>query len=540
MQSLAEFIHDLYAGAIDPTTSYFLPSVILEQTRPAEPLEIGAAEWGDLGQLAATLPSQLCAAITPKSICAPGTQATMSLTAMQIVGMSNVLPAAQPTVDGSRVSASFAFGGVTSLPPGITVPPYLAVQGTFTIALTCCPSSDGHGCSGNPVSQPITGTFAAGLVGAVLSMTLDVDSAFSVKTSALSLTATQLRFAFQTESPLIVAGPINTLLQNAFNAGASQKALGMINDRLGAQATLSALSGVLTPAFQSLSNPPLLALVASVLYRNATNSTSSWYLPTTISQATNPVLDPYDAGGWNMEDVGQWYPAAGGTLCGSIGATENKYEIQTPGTPVTLDLVSIDISGTSNMLPVPMLTVNNTVYGMVACNAVKNWPKTLTVSGTFQLTVSCCEGKRGSTGCIGASAQSTGSGTFAARFATATMAVSVTVTASKTDDKLIATVDAVYFRCDPNVSNPNNITFDIDITSIPAGKREDWNNMAAGIFNSPQATAAVVDQVRTRMNGDKVRARLSEIVTAAIQKILADDPALATRIRADVMKRSVK
>lgn len=538
MPSLAEFIRDLYAGAVDPATSYFLPSVILEQTLPADPLEIGGAEWGDLAPLSAALPSQLCSAITPKSICAPGTQATMSLTGMQIMGMSNVLPSAQPTVSGTRVAATFAFGGVSKLPPGITVPPYLAVQGTFKIALSCCPSSDGHACSGPPASQPITGTFAVGLVGGVLSMALDVDSSFAVKASSLSLTATQLRFAFQTGSPLIAAGPINTLLQNAFNAGASQRALAMINERLGGTAALTALGRVLTPAFQSLSSPPLLALVASVLYRNAVDPKSSWYLPTTISQAANPVLDPYDAGGWGMDDVGQWYPAAGATICGSIGASENKYEIQTPNTPVKLDLANIKISGTSNLLPVPMLTVNNTVFGMVACNAVKDWPKTLTVSGNFALTVSCCEGKRGTPGCIGDSSTSTGSGTFAARFATATVAVSVTVTAS--GDKLVATVDAVYFRCDPNVNNPNNITFDIDITSIPAGKREDWNNMVAGIFNSPQATSAIVDQVRTRLNRDQVRARLSEIVTAAIQKILGDDAELAARVRADVAMRSAE
>src|SRR5579859_6848640 len=413
MPSLADFIHDLYVGSIDPTTSYFLPSVLLEQTLPAEPLEIGGGDWGDLAPMSATLPSQLCAAITPNSIAAPGTQATMSMTDMQIVGTSNVLPAAQPTVTGTTVAARFAFGGVTSLPPGITVPPYLAIQGTFKISLSCCPSSDGKTCSGSAGDQPITGTFAVGLVGALLSMMLSVDSSFAVRTSSLSLTTTQVRFAFQTDSPLSAAGPINTLLQNAFNAGAGQKTLSMINDRLGAPATLKALDGVLTPAFQSLSNPPLLALVASVLYRYAIDPKSSYYLPTSIKNATNPVLDPYDAGGWTMDDVGQWYPAAGGTICGSIGATDNKYEIQTPGTPVKLDLATIKVSGTSNLLPVPMLTVNNTVYGMVACNAVKDWPKTLTVSGDFQLTVTCCESKRGTSGCIAPSASSTGSGTFA-------------------------------------------------------------------------------------------------------------------------------
>jgi hypothetical protein len=460
----------------------------------------------------------------------------MSMTGMRIVGLSNVLPAAQPTVSGTTVNASFAFGGVTSLPPGVTVPPYLAIQGSFQITLSCCASSDGQQCSGTPAPQPITGTFAVGLVGAVLSTTLNVDSSFAVNCTGLSLTATQLRFAFQTESPLIAAGPINTLLQNAFTAGAGPTALAMINQRLAAPATLTALSGILTPAFQSLANPPLLAFLASILYRNAVDPSSSWYLPSTISKATNPVLDPYDGGTWDMADVGQWYAAAGPTICGSIGASDNKYEIQTPGTPVPLGLSNITISGTSNMLPVPMLTVGNRVFGMVACNSVKQWPKTLTVSGDFTLGVNCCVSARGAPGCTGPSAPSQGSGTFAARFATASAGVAVTVSAD--GDKLVATVDALYFRCDPNVDNPSNITFEIDITSISGGDRKDWNNMAAGIFNSPQATSAIVDQVRGRLNSPQVLQRLSEIVTKAIQQILTEEAELAARLLTEITMRS--
>jgi hypothetical protein len=531
LTSLADFIQNLYTGAIDPTTSYFLPSVILEQPKPAEPLAIGDGTWGSLAQLSADLPTKLCAAITPGSICQPGTTATMTMTGMQIVGLSNVLPT-QPTVSGTTVTAGFAFGGVTNLPPGITVPPYLAIQGTFQITLSCCTSGDGKTCSGSPAPQPITGTFAVGLVGAVLSTTLNVDSSFAVTCNALSLTAAELRFAFQVQSPLIAAGPINTALQYAFTAGGGPTTLAMINQRLSDQATRTALSAILTPAFQSLSNPPLLAFLASIMYRNAVDPTSSWYLPTAISKATGPVLDPYDGGSWDMPDVGQWYPAAGATVCASIGASDNKYEIQTPGTAVPLDLTNITITGTSNMLPVPMLTVGNTVFGMVACNSVRQWPKTLTISGDFELRLSCCVSTRGAQGCTGPSAPSQGSGTFTARIATASAGVSVTV--STVGDKLVGTVDALYFRCDPNVNNPSNITFDIDITSISGGDRKDWNNMAAGIFNSPQATAAVVEQFRARLNSPQVLAHLSEIVTKAIQQILTEEAELASRLLAEI------
>jgi hypothetical protein len=98
----------------------------------------------------------------------------------------------------------------------------------------------------------------------------------------------------------------------------------------------------------------------------------------------------------------------------------------------------------------------------------------------------------------------------------------------------VGTVNALYFRCDPNVDNPSNITFDIDITSITGGDRKDWNNMAAGIFNSPQATAAVVQQFRERLNSPQVLQRLSEIVTKAIQQLLTEEAELASRLLAEI------
>jgi hypothetical protein len=532
--SLDDFISQLYAGAIDPTTSYFLPTVVLSQTLPADPLVVADADWGDLAQVAPDLPTRLCAAITAKSICAPATQATMSLTGLQIVGLSNVLPVAEPTVNGRRVDARFAFGTVATLPPAVTVPPQLEVQGTFQVTLTCCSSSDTRTCSGTPAPQPITGTFAVALAGAELSMTLDVDSDFTVTASALSLTARQVLFAFRTASPLLAAGPINSLLKTAFNAQGSQRALTLINGRLAASATLTALSRVLTPAFKSLSSPPLLALVISMLYKNAINPNSSWYLPTKISEATSPVLDPYAAGGWVMPDVGQWYPAAGATICAGIGSSGGTSEIQTPDTAVPLSLSSITISGSSNMLPVPLLTVDDTVSGLIACNAVEEALPKLTVSGDFSLEVACCPSKPPAPTCTGPSGPNVGEGTFTAAFATASVSTAIEVSTS--DDELIATVTAVYFRSDPNVDNTANITFGIDITTIPAGNRDVWNSMAAGIFNSPQATSAIVDQIRERLNSDEVRAELSEIVTAAMQQILADDAELSAKVMAEITR----
>lgn len=532
MTSLDELVQQFYRGAKDPGTAYFLPSIILEQTLPAEPLAAGECYWGDVAAVSPGLPTRLCAAIDAGSICPPGTAANMSLTGLRIVGLSNVQPAQPPTVAGSKVEVSLAFGEVINLPPGVTVPPYLAVQGDFAIDLSCCESNDGASCQGSSTPQPVSGTFAVGLVGAVLRATLEVTESFSVTTTALSLTAQQLRFAFQTESPLIVAGEINTLLQEAFNAGASANAMAMINARLSEPRLLNALDRSLTAAFRSLANPPLLAFVASTLYRNAVQPGNAHYLPTLVKNASDPALDPYAAGGWDMPDAGQWYAAAGNTICGSIGAAKAKVEIQTPHSPVPLDLTDITVSGTSNMLPVPLLTVGNSVTGMVACNAVASWPQKLAVSGHFDLRVTCCVADKHRTDCTGEPEDYAASGTFVARFATATVAVRVVVSAE--GDGLVATAEAIHLRCDPNVTDPHNITFDIDVTSIPAGKRQDWNDVIEGIFNSPKATSAIVDQIRDRLNADHVRARVSEIITKAIRSILTDQPELAVHIASEV------
>ncbi|HET7505708.1 MAG TPA: hypothetical protein VFK02_32030 [Kofleriaceae bacterium] len=533
MTSLSTFITQLYTGAIDPTTSYFLPTIILEQALPLEPLAIGDHAWGDLTTVSATLPSRLCAAITPGSIGSPGTTATLAFTAMQIVGLSNVVPG-QPTVSGPQVSATFSFGGVTSLPPGLTVPPSLQIQGSFAIVLSCCTSNDGTTCAGQPTPQPITGTFAVGFVGAALSLGMTVDPSFAVTVTALSLAASPIKVAFQTQEPLLYAGAINTLLQGAFNTTSVGAAiLEAVNSQLGAAATLAALGGVLTPAFQSLSNPPLLAFVVSELYQSATSPKGSFYLPTRISNASNPTLEPYAAGGWDLADVSTWYPAVGGTICGSIGATNNELEIAVPGSTVPLTLTNITIAGTSNLLPAPPLTVEDTIGAIVAFNSVTSWPHTLTISGEFSLGVTCCVTDRQRQACTQPpDAPALGTGTFSASFATATVSGSVGI--SVADHQLVATVDKLYFRTDPNVDDPQNIQFDIDITSISAGDRAVWNNVAESVFSSSAAVTAIIGQIQQKLDEPDLLQTISTIITTAIQSLLSADPGRAARIKAQL------
>jgi hypothetical protein len=510
---------------------YYLPTLILEQTLPADPLVIGDFDWGEISATSGDLPDALCAVILSGAICAPGTSATLALTQMRIVGLSNVVPS-KPTVSGNRVTGTFQFGGVSNLPPGLTVPPDLAIQGTFAITLSCCASGDGKTCTGTPAQQAVTGAFTVRFAGAALAVTLDIDDALAVTARALSLTAGQVTFAFQTSSPGPRLGELNSLLSDAFNKGAGPTLLTIINERLGAAAVLTAAGGMLTPVVRSKADAGPLGVVVSILHDLVVNPSSSYYLPKEVKQANNPALDPFSADSWGIDDVGQWYGAAGGTICGSIGARNNVDEIQAPGTSVPLSLDDISIAGTSNVTVLPALvTGNESIRGMLAFNVSTDSPG-LTISGTFNLRVTCCvTNDRAS--CAEKAGSYTGSGCFKATISNATVGVSVDVSIS-TDKKVVVTADSIYFRCDPNIVNPKNIQIDIDIKSIPAGDRDAWNNQAKKIFNSPQAASAMVTQIHEKLNQDAVLNRLSTIVTQALQSILGRDADLARRVLSEL------
>jgi len=520
---LADFIQQLYAGAINPETSYFLPVLVMAQTTPLEPLAVGDYDWGDLAQVSKTLPAALCKAISTGGTPSGTPHATMSLTAIRVVGLSNITPA-QPTVSGTAVSVKMSFGAAAAnLPPGITVPSKLLIRGMFTITLT--------GCAQQP--QQITGLFTVTCEQATLDVALDVPATagkFAVTVTGLTFAAGTMTFAFQANGAQ--SGPVNTALREAFNEGAKAPLQRIIQQRLAAPGLLANLGTSLTTAFNSLADPSLLAFAISMLYKQSVKPTGSYYMPTAIKKATNPVLEPFAAGGWLVPDVGQWYPDAGTTICSSIGATINVDEIQTPDTLVPLNLDGIAIAGTSNLSARPPLTIGNSIYGIVACNSVPGWPLTLNFSGTFGLKVTCCQTENGKT-CSKAPEGSTGAGTFKASIAAATVSVLVAISVSK-DGKLVATADSIYFRCDPNADNTKNVQIDIKITSIPGGQQKVWNDIAMEVFNSPQATAAMVGQIQAKMNGQAVRDRLSQVATDAIQSVLPGDHYLIRRMLHEV------
>jgi hypothetical protein len=529
LPTLAEFMQQLYTGAIDPTTALFLPTVILSRATPLEPLAIDDYQWGDLAAVSSTLPADLCRAVGGTG--GPGTHATLTLRQMRIVGLSNVLPD-PPTVTGSAVSWRLQFGQAAALPPGVTVPPQLLIQGAFAVTLTGCGAQDGQ----------VTGTFSVGFGGAAAEAKLNVavkdvsstEQDYTVTATGLSFTAGRVLFAFQADGAH--GGTVNPLLRAAFNAHAGDTLLALIKDRLTAPATLTALGHTLTDSFTGIGNPNIIAFVAAILYKQAVSPAGSYYLPNEIKQATNPILEPFSAGGWDMTDIGPWYADAGQTICGAIGSETGDIEIQTPGTPVPVSLSSIEVAGTSNLLPLPLLVIGDKIWGMVTCNAVAGWPARLTVSGNFKLTVTCCPDENNTGICSGPSAASTGSGTFTATIDHATVSVEVTISSTGTEphSKLIATADRIYFRCDPNTAGQQNIVIDIEITSVPAGERQAWNAVAKNVFNSPPATTAIVEQIRTRLDQAAVRDKLSAIATTAIQHYLPDNEQLTRRIRREL------
>ncbi len=319
-----------------------------------------------------------------------------------------------------------------------------------------------------------------------VSLTSAVSDPVTVTVKALSLTADQVTFAFLTSSPGPHVGTFNALLRDAFNRTGGPALLKTINERLGQAPALTALGGLLSAVFSSQSDPGLLAFVVSMLHDAAGDPSGQYYLPNQIKQATNPVLDPFTAGGADLGDVGAWRPGAGGIICAGIGGGNIPPDIQAPGSKVPLHLDGISISGTSNLTALPALVVGDSIYAMVACNAVAGWPATLTISGGFDLTVTCCT-TSDRQNCAGGPQDNTGSGTFQATVANAMVGVKATVSAPG-GQQLVVTADALYFRCDPNVVNPGNIKIAINITSIPRGPvRDDWNTEAMGVFNSPQA-----------------------------------------------------
>jgi hypothetical protein len=537
-QSLSDFIQSLYQAAINSASSVYLPTVLLEQTLPADPLAVGSASLGDLAAIDPALPSNLCAALTQGTIASPAS-AQMQLSRLQLSGIAYALPD-QPTVTGQQVSAVFNFNVAPAI-PGLPKPQLPQLAGNFSIALSCCPSSDGNSCSGASQPQTISGTMSTTFAGASATVTLTVSpdfpsAGFTVTIDSIAFAAQSLATTIQVTSP-DQSGQLGAALNAAFRSVAANTAiLQQFNAGLAQPSVLTSLSSVFTAAFQNLQNPSVLSFVISMLYRAAINPASSAYLPTVISEASNPALEPYSVQGpWSFGDVSSFDPQAGETICGGISTLQTS-DIATPGSPVLLTLLDVQLAGLSNALPQPLLAINDEVAGMVVFGQVAGWPHQLVISGHFSLQVSCCPTQDFQT-CSGPSQNYTGTGTFSAAIGAASAAIDITVSADN-NNNLFATVNKIYFRTDPDIINPDNIQFTIAITSIPAGQQADWNQMAETLFNAPQAAGAIVANIQQQMNLPSVLAKLSALITQALQNTGAGERAATVAYLRQLTKRT--
>jgi hypothetical protein len=513
--TLAAFIQELYQGATDPTSGIYLPVVLLEQVAPVDPLGPVDAVLGDLGALDPGLPSELCAAVSSGTIAQPPT-AVMSVSGLELIGLGYSLPA-QPTVSGQQVSVAIelaAAPAVNGMPP----PQPLQFAGAFSIALSCCPSADGKTCSGATQPTPVTGTVTVTFTGATAAFTLTFASDFSVVVDSIVFAAQGVTTAFQVATPTDQGPALSSLLNTALATPAANAAIiAAVNMALSRRPLLATLGSALTPVSQSLAYPSLLSFIVSKLYKAAIDPSSAEYMPKVISSASKPTLEPYSVqGGWNLGDVSGDFPSAGYIICAGMSTMEQS-DIATPNSPVLLDLTNIQIAGMSNALPLPMLTVGDTIEAMAVIGQVAGWPHQFTITGDFMLQVSCCPTEDFAT-CSGPSQVYVGSGTFSGVFTAAAVAASITLSAP--DNKLLATVNGLNLRTDPNAINPQNLNITVDITSIPAGDRCKWNKQTENLFNSPQAAAALVGNIQQQMNGAGVLQALSGLVTTAINNLL--------------------
>ncbi|MEI9918538.1 MAG: hypothetical protein WDO14_07025 [Bacteroidota bacterium] len=505
---VSKLVQDIYTESTDIRSSYFLPVAILDQPQGADPWQIPALTIGDLASIDPTLPANICNTISGGKGTSPSS-AIMKLSDVKIAGLSNAVMA-QPTINGSTVNVNITFGGA-SMPPGISSISNVQVSAQFTINLPC---------SGGP--QTVTGTLQTTLTNsnAAFVLTIGADCSAVVNSIAFTASASKTYFVINPTN-----GAIGSLLNTAFGTPPGQSVfMACIGGIFSSPASLTTLGSILTPILQTAGNQTILSFVVSQLSNDANDPTKPVFLPQKIKGASSPVLDPYIVNDqWPLGDVSGFYPSAGMTICGSIGATQGLSEISTPGSAVDLTLSGIQIAGASNAFVYPLLVAGNDINALAVFGQVNNWtPAKLVVSGNFSISVSCCQ-TLDFQYCSSPSTPYVGTGTFSATFAKAGLTANILVSVqgvSPKDQKLVATVTSIEFLCDPNILDENNLVFDVNITSIPAGQSAQWDAMVEKLFNSPEGATAIVGQIKAQMNQSTVLGQISAIVTNALSDLL--------------------
>lgn len=509
-------LQEIYQASSNDKSNLFLPICVVELR--GDPWNIGSLNMGDLATIDANLPSKICNAVSANNIASPST-ATMTLSAIKFAGLSNAVMD-QPTVSGNDATIKVNFGKAT-IPKGLTAPSALNISGNFAIDISCCPSSDGKTCSSPSQKSPVTGQFAITLANSSAEFALTISSDFSTTTiNSIGFSSDVDNASFEVTPPL--SPSINALLNTAFGTSAGQTAIVNCIKSAFTNSVLTSLGQTLSPIVSTTANPTILSFIANSLSGIANKPGNQYYLPDQLKDATNPTIEPYDIDGtWNIPDASSFYPSAGMTICSAIGtqASPPQTDISTPSSAVPIDISKVVINGASNAFAFPILVSHNTLSALAVFGQVSGWsPPNISIDGDFVLTVSCCESKDFKT-CSGPSSKSQGQGTFNANIKNCSIVATIDITTKGTD--LVATVSELEMFCDPNLIDPTNVVFTIDIHGIPDS--DVWSKQAAKIFNSSSGTGAIINNINEQFKGKGVREQLSTIITNAINSLVGEE-----------------
>ena len=513
---LSTLLQNIFAASSNQASNLFLPFCVIELK--ADPWNIDALDMGDLSNIDTTLPSKLCNAVSSGSIASPA-MATMQLSKIEFTGLSNAVMQ-QPTVTGSNASINVAFGGAT-VPPGLTSPTALQLSGLFSIALSCCPSSDGSTCSSSAQGKTITGNFTILLENSSALFGLSFASDLTTTVNSVALTTTVKSAIFKVDPPLSVS--INGILSSAFATSSGTKAIQNCLQSAFSPAILTHMGAVFTPIVQTTGTPTILSFIANSLSKIANKPGNEYYLPQQLKNASNPKIEPYTIDGtWNIPDASSFYPAAGMTICGAIGTQANppQNEISTPNSPVPININQVVISGASNAYAFPILVANNTLSALAVFGQVSTWsPSNIAINGNFDITVNCCVTQDFKT-CSSASTSNKGNGTFSASIKDCSIAATIVISADPSGKNLKATVPKLELLCDNNIIDPKNVEFTISISGVAGA--DVWNKQAEKIFNSPEGTLAIINNINEQFQSSSVRDQIGQIITNAINSLVGD------------------
>lgn len=270
------FLSTFYKKTTDPTSDYYLPKLVQQQSNPVvEPYVIDGG-WPDLkiGPQAVTGAQMICAGTSPPSktsfgIPADGAIPILNLASIsgvsfpqaipfQLVGISNMLADPPVVTDGDNISASATLGTIGTWPIKS-----FQIQGNFSIDQRCCQSEDGTTCLiGTQYAPHGEGTFIATFAKA--KATAKASATVSPDGSTLVVTVNQLSFAAD-PADLSVAVVIYSIgdptwrdtysktAQQIFeDKGTKQSMIGQISDTLNSPNIRSSFQAVINNALRGL------------------------------------------------------------------------------------------------------------------------------------------------------------------------------------------------------------------------------------------------------------------------------------------------